>query len=261
MSLNRRLVEASRGVVVHSEWARDRIQQYENAPPIEVIPFGIASFEEDGGRFGGLVRRLLGIPQNGFVFGIFGNLHPVKRVPVILRAFKRIHERYPDACLFLMGPVSPSTPEVVHQFQRDPRAARANGIYLHLAYASYDLMLMAMQAVDVGINLRYPTAGETSGTLSMLLGEGKPTIVSNVGSFTEYPDACCPKVPVDGNEEEVLFARMADIMTDNSCYNQATSGAFDFARERTWARCAQRYLDFIDTVLADGTGGMTDFNC
>jgi len=249
LPLNKRLVMASRGVVAHSQWGVSRVTEYEGGPPVRHIPFGIFLLENDDGRFGKLVRRLLGLPEKGFIFGVFGNLHRVKRISVVLRAFDRVHKRHPDAALFIMGPADSSVGEDLHVLQENPLAAHARGVYPYLTYASYDLMLMAMQAVDVGINLRYPTAGETSGTLSMLLGQGKPTIVSDVGSFTEYPDACCPKTPVNEDEENTLFHHMTAMIANRSHYDRAVQAAYDYCRDKTWPLCARRYLDFIEEVL------------
>src|SRR5205807_6418211 len=60
-------------------------------------------------------------------------------------------------------------------------------------------------ACDIVLNLRYPTVGENSGTLMRALGLGKAVIVSDVGSFCEFPDEICLKAPVDASEEDHLF--------------------------------------------------------
>ncbi|MBN1888127.1 MAG: glycosyltransferase [Thermoflexales bacterium] len=249
LPLNKHIVQSSRGVVAHSQWSIDRVKQYPGAPPARVIHFGLPLLEDDGGRFGQLVRRLLGLPSDGFIFGVFGNIHRVKRMPVVFEVFARLHNLHPNTALFIMGPVDGSAAEAIEPWQRNPRQARAQGIYLYLNYASYELMLMAMQAVDAGINLRYPTAGETSGTLSMLLGQGKPSLVSEVGSFVEYPDACCPKVPVDATEEQVLFKHMLALVRGEHHYRQAVQSAHAYSQDKSWPACAQSYLDFIDELL------------
>ena len=210
---------------------------------------GIFDLPDDGGRFGKFVRRLLGLPADGFVFGVFGNIHRVKRISVILNAFTQVRKSYPSAILFMMGRVDVSASDIILPLQDDVVGAREKGIYLHLAYVPYDFMLMAMQAIDVGLNLRYPTVGETSASLSNLLGQRKPTIVSDVGSFREYPDTCCPKIPVDAREEEVLARRMMRFIEDNNYHKHAISAADDFVNGRTWAACAKQYLDFITDLL------------
>jgi glycosyltransferase involved in cell wall biosynthesis len=251
LSLNKRLVQASRGIVTHSEWAAHQVRQKGNAPPIRVIPFGMFILDDDGGRFGRLVRRLLGLPENAFIFGIFGNIHRVKRMAVVLRAFARMHEQFSDTALFIVGPVDASAVGDLHPFQTSSESARTQGIYVDLNQVGYDRMLAAMQAVDAAINLRYPTAGETSGTLGMLLGQGKPTIVSAIGSFTEYPDLCCPKVPIDGSEEDVLYKQMIGLANDRSRYRRAVQAAYAFSQKRTWSFCAQQYVDFVEMLLSN----------
>ncbi len=46
-------------------------------------------------------------------------------------------------------------------------------------------------ACDIVLNLRYPTVGESSGTLLRSLGLGKAVMVSEIGSFAEFPDDVC----------------------------------------------------------------------
>jgi glycosyltransferase involved in cell wall biosynthesis len=249
LALNKRIVLNSRGIIVHSNWAKKRITKYDGSPPVKKIPMGIFDLPDDGGRFGRFVRRLLGLPEDGFVFGVFGNIHRVKRIAAILNAFTRVRKHYPSAILFILGRVDVSAADLIRPLQDDLMGARERGIYLHLAYVPYDFMLMAMQAIDVGLNLRYPTAGETSASLSNLLGQRKPTIVSDVGSFQEYPDACCPKVPVNEREEKVLARRMIRFMEDKSYHKRAISAANDYVNGRTWAACAQQYLEFVASLL------------
>ena len=250
LSLNKRLVQASRCVVTHSEWAARQIRQGGATTPIEVIPFGMFGLQEDGGRFGKLVRRLMGLPEDAFIYGVFGNLHRVKRLPVVLNAFARVHKQLPSTVLFIMGPVDTSVADTISPFQTNSDYARAQGVYLDLNYADYGLMLMAMQAVDVAINLRYPTAGETSGTLSMLLGQGKPTILSAIGSYLEYPDLCSPKVPIDGNEENMLYEYMMGLSADKLRYQRAVQVAFAFSRDRTWRACARQYVNLVERLVS-----------
>jgi glycosyltransferase involved in cell wall biosynthesis len=208
--------------------------------------------EDDGGHFGKLVRRLLGLPEDGFIFGIFGKLHRVKRIATALRAFARVHRKHPDAGLLVMGPMDPSVADVLLPLKENPELAHAQGIYVHTTPTNYEFELMAVQAVDAGINLRYPTAGETSWTLHTLLGQGRPTLVSDAGSFTEYPDGCCLKSPVDEQEEDILVRHMLALIEDSHLYRQAAQAAIAFSQDKTWSACAEQYLDFAEQLLRDG---------
>jgi glycosyltransferase involved in cell wall biosynthesis len=65
-----------------------------------------------------------------------------------------------------------------------------------------------MAACDVLVNLRYPTMGETSGSVIRALSLGKPLLVSDVGWFSELPDDAVLKIPVDELEVPMLAAAL-----------------------------------------------------
>ena len=65
------------------------------------------------------------------------------------------------------------------------------------------------------MNLRYPSAGETSGTLIRALEAGKPVAVSDYAQFAEFPDDCVVKIPFDG-EVEALTEFLAGELPDMS---------------------------------------------
>ena len=61
-------------------------------------------------------------------------------------------------------------------------------------------------ACDIVLNLRFPTVGESSGTLLRSLGTGHGGDGLRISDrFAEYPDEICLKVPVDATEEDTLF--------------------------------------------------------
>src|SRR4051812_49993379 len=67
------------------------------------------------------------------------------------------------------------------------------------AFADY------LAAADVCVNLRYPTAGETSAALLRIMGAGLPVLVSDTGAFAELPAAAVGQVDIGGIEEELLL--------------------------------------------------------
>src|SRR5207244_11168588 len=59
-------------------------------------------------------------------------------------------------------------------------------------------------AVDRLVNLRYPSAGETSGTLIRAFEAGKPVAVSDYAQFAEYPNDCVVKIAFGEREIDEL---------------------------------------------------------
>jgi glycosyltransferase involved in cell wall biosynthesis len=58
-------------------------------------------------------------------------------------------------------------------------------------------LLELMRTVDVAVQLRSPTQGESSGAVARLLGLGKQVVVTGEGSFAELPPALVTCVPAD----------------------------------------------------------------
>ena len=80
-----------------------------------------------------------------------------------------------------------------------------------LGFAPIEKFVEYIGACDIVLNLRYPTVGETSGSLQRALGLGKAVIVSDVGAFAELPDDVCLKVPTApdrAQEEEDLISNI-----------------------------------------------------
>jgi len=254
IALHRRIIERSLGTIVHSQWAADRIAGVARGP-VQVIPMGCMLFPPDGGRFARIARSLLGWPVDILIFGSFGIMHRVKRIETILRAYRRLHEKFQHTALVLMGPVDPTAWPSINELQQDPDRTLKERIYLYPGYVPAELMLTSMLSVDVGINLRNPTAGETSATLHTLLAMGKPVIVSDIGAYREYPDLCCPKVPTDNDkEEEALHAILSQFAARPEVLRRASKSAWTYSEPNTWDHTAQRYLAFIDAILSKQRG-------
>jgi len=109
-----------------------------------------------------------------------------------------------------------------------------------------------MAAADVGINLRFPTAGETSASVIRLMGIGKPVIVSNVGWFAELPDDCCLKVDPGETEEETLLDYMEFLAANEGARQELGANARAYMEENhSLDGSAQGYMTFICEILSN----------
>jgi len=184
------------------------------------------------------------------VIATFGRLAFNKRLPVILHAFARLGQEFPNARLFLVGELDPSSGDfdVPHLIEELGIASRV----CITGYVERERFVQYMAITDVGLNLRYPHAGESSGTLVRLLNLGVPVITSNLGPFAELPDDCCWKVDVDDIEKDLLLAYLKRLATYPALLQQMSANAFRFARANipTWEGAARLYIEFIASVLA-----------
>ena len=79
---------------------------------------------------------------------------------------------------------------------------------IRVPYLSESDFWLHAQAVDVCVNLRYPSAGETSGIAIRLMGIGKPVILTAGLETSQFPEAACLRVDSGVAEQEMLEAYM-----------------------------------------------------
>jgi glycosyltransferase involved in cell wall biosynthesis len=127
------------------------------------------------------IRRKHGIASDAVVFGVFGGLTPEKRLPQILAAFRALLPYAPDAHLLLGGALSPHANISAADYADIAARVTATGYVDEADLTDY------IAAVDVSLNLRWPTARETSGPWLRALAAGTPTIATELLQLTGVP--------------------------------------------------------------------------
>lgn len=240
-----RVVDASRGVIVHNRCTRDRVLASRPLTRIATVPHHLSldSASPDPAE----ARAALRIEPEAFTVATFGFLTAAKRPGVLLRAFARLRRELPHARLFIVGEVSPH-----YDFERDFTAGLREGVTV-TGRLDLGRFLLYMAACNVAVNLRHPTSGETSGTVIRLLGLGKPLIVNDTGAFSEIPDDCCAKVPLDDSEEELLLAYLRLLAHDEPLRRRMSENARrHMAGHHTLAGSARGYAEFLRTIVETG---------
>lgn len=244
-----RAVDAAAAVLVHNRTTAERVLASRPRARVSVVPHHLsldalpATSREEA-------RTRLGIGEDDFVVATFGFLTEAKRLPVLLRAFARLRgelppERASRARLLLVGEVSSH-----YDFARIAVPELMAGVEV-AGRLGLDRFLLHMAACDVAVNLRYPTAGETSGTLVRLLGLGKPVVVSRAGAFAEIPDGCCAKVDLDENEEELLLATLRALAEDPALRQAMGDNARRCVEPHTPAASGAAYAEVLRRAVEE----------
>ena len=237
----RRLLERSRGVVVHSQYVASDVRSAGFTGPLAVIPHG-AWLPEAADRLG--YRQKLGLAPETPLVGVFGFLKPYKRIAESLRAFKRLLRLEPRAKMILVGEPHPDFPlaEIIS------RLGIASSVRI-VGFTPIEDFNGYLSACDIVLNLRFPTVGESSGTLLRSLGMGRAVLVSDIGSFAEYPDDVCLKVPVGAGEEDVVFEYLDLLVSRPEVRHTLGSRAREWVeRECAWDKVARQYIEFLSAV-------------
>ena len=240
--MTRRLLESARGVVVHSHFMQDEVRAAGYTGPIAVIPHGAWIPEADRNAW----RHKLGLDEITPLAGIFGFLKPYKRIAESLRAFRRLVRLAPNTKMILVGEPHP-------EFPIEPMI-RSMGLSANvrvLGFTPIEDFVGYLGACDIVLNLRYPTVGESSGTLLRSLGLGKAVLVSEVGSFQEFPDDVCLKVPVGPGEEDLIFEYLNLLVSRPEVAKALGARARNYVAEQcNWATVARQYVDFLESVVS-----------
>ncbi|HMB53613.1 MAG TPA: glycosyltransferase family 4 protein, partial [Thermoanaerobaculia bacterium] len=191
-------------------------------------------------------RRRLGLPADGFLVGTFGYQNRSKRLDSLLAAFAVLRDRHPEARLAVVGGVDPKLG------LEEGSLEAGDGVDLVGRVDDLDRFLDWMRAVDVAVNLRWPSGGETSGTVIRLLGLGKPLVVTDAGSFAEIPAGCAARVPADESERERLAALLVAFADDPVLARDLGDAGRDFAHTAHAPQVsAAGYARFLAAVAAE----------
>ena len=244
MPMLRGILARARGVIVHSQAVAAVVREHGFSGPIGVIPHG-AWIEPGSDARRMTYRSRLGLDERAPLIGIFGFLKPYKRITESLRAFRRLIQVIPEARLILVGEAHEELhlASMIHSMQL-PAHVR------HIDFAPIQDFNGYIAASDIVLNLRYPTVGESSGTLLRAFGMGKAVVVSAVGSFLEYPDSICLKAPVDSSEDEHLFSYLNLLASRPEVARALGERAQAWVqRECGWGIVAAAYRDFLESVI------------
>jgi glycosyltransferase involved in cell wall biosynthesis len=222
---HRTLLRRQRGVLVHSEWAAGFLREEDPEIRVRAIAMGIPLPPPADREAGQALRRRFGLPADAPVLGSFGFQTPIKRTAAVIRALaapglERVH-------LLIVGEVSPR----VDLLGEARRAGVADRVHI-TDFLPYEDFEAAIAAVDLCLNLRYPTAGETSASLLRVMALGCPAIVSDYAQFADLPETTALRVPLGDDEAEILAAKLRELLAHPERLREMGAAAREHVRSR-----------------------------
>ena len=194
----KRIVTTARAIIVHNPAAAAIVRQH--APDARIIeiphlflPPQIPS-EADTLRF----RQELGLAPRTLLVGLFGHQRESKRLPVVLRAIEQAWDGGVDARLLIAGMFASS------DLERALASRLSDARVIRVGYLAEADFWRYAAAVDLCINLRYPTAAETSGIAIRMMGIGKPVVFSSGDEIARIPEDACLRIEIGPTEQDLL---------------------------------------------------------
>jgi glycosyltransferase involved in cell wall biosynthesis len=239
--LTARLIEQSLGVLVHSDYAKSLVQERHPRSQIKTIDQPIPLVAPHSKS---QLRSEMGIPKHAFVVITCGAETPEKHLDLVRDSLAELRHVYSDLVWLKTG-TSASTGQQTSVTKNTEAWVYEIGYVDGLPRLNEHLV-----ASDVCINLRHPTAGETSASCLRAMAAGIPVIVSDEGWYRELPRRCCPRIHHNGTE----IPQMKRIL-ERWCNNKpdritAGEAARDYvAQHNAPYDTATAYVDFIEKVL------------
>jgi hypothetical protein len=231
----KRIAETARLVVVHNPGAAAMVRSHAPSARIEQLPHLFTSPPPLDPHAVLALRHQWRLPAHAFLFGVFGHLRESKRLATVIAAARKA-----EAFLLVAGDF------VSTDYARTIEPAMKSERIIRVPYLSESDFWTHARAVDACINLRYPSAGETSGIAVRLMGIGKPVIVSASLETSGFPQEICLQVDAGVAEEEMLAAFIKCLKHSPAAARQMGKRAqAHIARSSGATQVATRLVDLV----------------
>lgn len=245
LELNSYIISSADRVIVHSQEARKKLLLRDISRNTQVI----ASYAKilplaDSAP----VKEKYGISPDTVVISAFGGIHRTKRAMPVLQAFAKLRRTHSNVKLLFAGKPADDLKPELEAFIADNRLSDCVTI---TGYISIEQFKEYIDMTDICLNLRYPSNGETSGSLMRILAKGRCVMINDIGSFAEIDDSICVKLPSvetmgEVREPEEIYKALKELVESPDKRNAIGLAARKFAEENLDLRIvARNYYDYI----------------
>jgi glycosyltransferase involved in cell wall biosynthesis len=233
-------VEASRLVAVHNEFMAEAICEEVPSAAVARIPMAATRIAVAESSVTAL-RARRGLRPDDFVVGCFGLLTREKQVDTAARAVARASVWLPAVRLLLVGPV-PDRERLENHLARLGVRART----VITGRVPLDELPVHIEAADLVVHLRYPTARETSAALLRVLAQGRPVVMSDHEHLADVPADAVVRADLTDEEGDVTRAILR-LAADASRRRALGAAAADFVRrEHSAEKTLRAYEEALD---------------
>lgn len=238
------------GVIVHSQFGLNKLRAIygtKATSKIAVIPhfaprLKITSQAE--------ARKQLGLSADELIVLTSGFATRAKRFDWLIEALDTLLERGIALRWVHAGEERPTEFHLQQAIDRRPRLREAATI---TGYVSEDDLDAYIAAADLVVNLRFPSVGESSGTLARALSAGRCCIVNDTATYAEIPREAVVHIPILDTVPALVRA-MEALLGDSDLRALFGERARSYARSALALEgVAKQYSDFVDSIHASAS--------
>ena len=237
-------IRQAEAVIVHSQFAAASVRALAPETPVFVIPLLALTHEDRTGhraQRAAELRHTVLTREGQVLLGTFGFLGSTKRLTSICNALVRLRDSI-DFHFVIVG----EGPDPLEEFTKSGLGDRVTWLR-YVPDGDFDPWI---EAADIVLNLRFPSMGETSATLTRAMGIGKPCIVTDFASFAELPDETVWKIPHGPDEIDSLVNAISQLASDDTLRTTIRAAARQFvATEQAPDRVASSLVGLISNLI------------
>lgn len=198
--MNRLIIEESLSLIVHNSYLKRKIEKDYFGKKVFLITHNSKKYivsEERKKR----LRADLGIPSDAIVLASFGFMGEPKQINLTSIALRYLMPKYPN--LYYLNCGEDKGGIVRKEYFNYP------GIMDKVKVSGYidglENFVEYMAISDIVINLRFPSAGETSGTMTRSMAQGKPVITYDNPTLIDIPDDALIKISLTDDLRQLII--------------------------------------------------------
>ena len=200
-------------------------------------------------------KRLLGLPEDSFVFLFFGFIHVQKNVHTVVEAFTRVAKRHPRLRLVIAG--MPFGGNWYNKFYMDAMRLRVKAaglgerVLFRDEYVAPEQVNDHFAAADVVLLPHWQKYGSASGVFHQALGAGKPIIVARGPKFADGMERleALPQLLADPLKPGQWARSMEALATDEGLRDASREALATYASETLWSAVARRHVETYEDIL------------
>ncbi len=243
----------SKGLVTHSQLGGLRLGSCAADRPVFIIPH---AYHPRALPFFGPRREVrdrariqVNLPADVLILMSVGFVTRAKCLDRALGALRILREAGRRCLYVIVGETQPSEYDLLGRIAHYDVGESV----IVRGYAPDDEIMAYIAAADILLNLRYPTMGETSGSLTNALAIGSCAMITDIGAYSELPASCAVRVPVAEMTDEGVAAQLLPLVDDPDLRNFYELNSAQFGRvEFDPAVFLSRYISALEQTVFTG---------
>jgi len=244
LQINKRVLDTATSIIVHSDWDKQNILNTypQFSEKISTVhQFAPIRITDDKNK----IKKSLGFSQNSFLICSFGFIAPTKKIESVIKNIATFLKNNKNSKYVLVGETDNTYGQLIKKLVKDMQLEEK---VIFTEFIDDEKYKKFLDACDVCISLRTDTRAGTSASVNHALGAGLPSIISDEGPFSEFPDDIVIKIKP--SEEKKLASILESLYNDPEKIEQISVLAKKYAENYiSKDHCVEKYVNIVDKYL------------